>query len=182
MCSAITASLIKPYLTSLIKQAIYYKNPNNATSIDLILTNTPRSFQITCVIEAGLSHFCLMTLTVMKKNFRKFYPRLINYRSYKIFSNEAFRKCLPEKLSKEVFVNNDEGLQNFCDINLQILNYHAPQKNKHVLGKATKQWRGQDFAIIFWEIEQEKIKFFTIGKGITAYLIYKNLREDTLKI
>ena len=182
MCSAITASLIKPYFTRLIKQAICWKNQNNATCIDLILTNTPWSFQITCVIEAGLLHFHLMTLTVMKKSFRKFHPRLINYRSYENFSNEAFRKGLPERLSKEVFVNNDEVLQNFCDINLQILNYHAPQKNKYVLGKATKQWRGQDFAIIFWEIEQEKIKFFTIGKGITAYLIYKNLREDTLKL
>ena len=119
-------------LTSLIKQPICYKNPNNTTCIDLILSNTPRSFQSTCVIETGLSDFHLMTLTVMKKSFRKFHPRLINYRSYKNFSNEAFRKCLLEKLSKEIFENNDEGLQRFCDINLQVLNQHAPQKIKYV--------------------------------------------------
>ena len=114
-------------LTSLIKQATCHKNPNNPTCIDLILSNTPRSFQSTCVIETGLSDFHLMTLTVMKKSFRKFHPRLINYRSYKNFSNEAFRECLLEKLSKEIFENNDEGLQMFCDINLQVLNQHASQ-------------------------------------------------------
>ena len=121
-------------LTSLIKQPICYKNPNNPTCIDLILSNTPRSFQSTCVIETGLSDFHLMTLTVMKKNFRKFHPRLINYRSYKNFSNETFRECLLKKLSKEVFENNNEGLLRFCDINLQVLNQHAPQKIKYIRG------------------------------------------------
>ena len=124
-------------LTSLIKQATCHKNPNNPTCIDLILSNTPRSFQSTCVIETGLSDFHLMTLTVMKKSFRKFHPRLINYRSYKNFSNEAFRECLLEKLSKEIFENNDEGLQRFCDINLQVLNQHASQSMFDVI--MTKQ-------------------------------------------
>ena len=119
-------------LTSLIKQPTCYKNPNNPSCIDLILSNTPRSFQSTCVIETGLSDFHLMTLTVMKKSFRKFHPRIINYRSYKNFSNEVFSECLLEKLSKEVFENNDEGLQRFCDLNLQVLNQHAPQKIKYI--------------------------------------------------
>ena len=55
-------------LTNLIKQPTCYKNPNNPTCIDLILSNTPRCFQSTCVIETGLSDFHLMTLTVMKKS------------------------------------------------------------------------------------------------------------------
>ena len=54
-------------LTSLIKQPACYKNPNNPTCIDLILSNTPRSFQSTGVIEKGLSDFHLMTLTATKK-------------------------------------------------------------------------------------------------------------------
>ena len=120
-------------LTSLIKQPTWCKNPNNPTYTDLILSNTHRNFQSTCVIETGLSNFHLMTLTVMKKSFRKFHPWLINYRSYKNFSNEAFKECLLENLSKEVFVNNGEGLQMLCDINL-VLNQHAPQKIKHVWG------------------------------------------------
>ena len=98
-------------------------NYNLTNPIKQILSNTTRSFQSTCVIETGLSDFHLMTLTVMKKSCKKFHPRLINYRSYKNFSNEAFRKCLLEKLSKEVFVNNDEGL-----------NQHAAQKINYVRG------------------------------------------------
>ena len=96
-------------LISLIKQPTCYKNPNNPICIDSILSNTSRRFQSTCVVETGLSDFHLMTLTVIKKSFRKFHPRLINYRSYNNFSNEALRKCLLEKLSKDVFVNNDES-------------------------------------------------------------------------
>ena len=72
-------------LKSLIRQPTYYKNFEKPTFIDLILTNMPRSFQSTCVIETGLSDFYLMTLTVMRKNFRKIKPSIINYRSYNNF-------------------------------------------------------------------------------------------------
>ena len=44
-------------LKSLIKNAACYKNPENPSSIDLILTNNPRSFQNSCVIGKGLSDF-----------------------------------------------------------------------------------------------------------------------------
>ena len=87
-------------LTSLIKQPTCYKNQSNPICIDLIQSNTPRSFQSTCVIETRLSDLNLIALTVMKKSFRKLHPRLINYRSCKNLSNEVFRECLLEKLSK----------------------------------------------------------------------------------
>ena len=48
--------------------------------------------------------------------------RIINHRSYKYFSNEAFRKSLLNKLSKEVFPTNDDGLQRFSCINVDVLN------------------------------------------------------------
>ena len=41
-------------LNSLIKDATCYKNPENPSSIDLSLTNNPRRFQNSCVIEKGL--------------------------------------------------------------------------------------------------------------------------------
>ena len=86
-------------LISFIKQPTCYKNPSHPKCIDLILTNVPRSFQTTCVIEAGLSDFHLMTLTVMRKSFKDLKARIINYRSYKYFSNEVFREDLLGKLS-----------------------------------------------------------------------------------
>ena len=58
-------------LKSLIKQPTCYKDPDKPTFIDLILTNVLRMFQSTCVIETGLSDFHLMTVTVMRKTFKK---------------------------------------------------------------------------------------------------------------
>ena len=81
-------------LKNLIRQPTYYKNPSNPVCIDLILINVPRSFQNTCVVETGLSDFHSMTLIVMRKSFKKNQPKIINYRSYKNFSNEKYRETL----------------------------------------------------------------------------------------
>ena len=116
-------------LKSLIKQPTCYKNPDCPTCIDLILTNVPRSFQSTCVVETRLSDFHLMTLTVLRKSFKTFQPKLIKYRSYKTF--EAYRETLINNLLKENFINNDDSFQRFCDISLNALNKHAPCKKKH---------------------------------------------------
>ena len=43
-------------------------------------------------------------------------------------------ESLLHALSKEVFVNNNDGLQRFCDISINILNRHAPRKRKHGRG------------------------------------------------
>ena len=45
------------YLPNLVKAPTCYKNPSRTTSIDLILTNFPKSFQHTQTIETGLSDF-----------------------------------------------------------------------------------------------------------------------------
>ena len=52
-------------LKSLIKEPTCHENPNKLSCIDLILTNKPRSFQQSCVIEIGLSDFHKMTVTIM---------------------------------------------------------------------------------------------------------------------
>ena len=70
----------------------------------------------------------------MRKGFEKFQLRMINYRSYKHFSNETYRESLINKLSQENFVNNDDGFQRFYDISLETLNKHVPCKIKHVRG------------------------------------------------
>ena len=105
---------------SIKRQPICYKNFGKPTCIDLILTNMPRSFQSTWVIETGLSDFHLMTLTVMRKNFKKTKPRIISYRSYQNFSNEYYRKCLFNELKRETFVNNDRGFEKFCDMSIKF--------------------------------------------------------------
>ena len=48
-------------LKNLVKQKTCHKNPENPSCIDLILTNSCRSFQNTNVFETGLSNFHKMT-------------------------------------------------------------------------------------------------------------------------
>ena len=129
------------------------------------------------MLETGLSDFHSMTVTVMRKIFKKLKPRTINYRSYKHFSNEAYRESLLHKLSKEVFVNNGDGLQRFCDVNINILNRHAPRKGKLARGNqmpfitkdlAKAIMKDQDWAITFLKTERSKIKTYIQNKGTTA--------------
>ena len=81
-------------LASLIKEPTCYKNPDNPSCIDLILTNKPLSFQNSYVAETGLSDFHRMILTVTKMTFQKLKARVINFRDYKHFNNERFRDDL----------------------------------------------------------------------------------------
>ena len=67
---------------NLIKDATCYRNPENSSCIDLILTNNPNSFQNSEVIETGLSDFHNMTVTVIKITLEKLKPNIIYYRNY----------------------------------------------------------------------------------------------------
>ena len=60
-------------LKNLIKVPTYFKNPGNPKTIDLMLTNSVRSFQNSCALEAGLSDFHKMTVTVLKSYLEKKY-------------------------------------------------------------------------------------------------------------
>ena len=53
-------------LFNLIKEPTCFKNTENPSCIDLILTNFPKCFQHSMAIETGLSDFHKMTVTVMK--------------------------------------------------------------------------------------------------------------------
>ena len=68
----------------------FFKNPQNPSCIDLIITNNPRSFEGSMTIETGLSDFHKLSLTVMKIFYKKQKSNIIKYRSYRNFDNEAF--------------------------------------------------------------------------------------------
>ena len=87
-------------LTSMINKPTCFKNPEKLC-IDLILTNCPRSFQNSCVIETGLSDFHKLVVTVMKTTYKKSQPKIITYRDYKYFNNDGFREALLQIESNE---------------------------------------------------------------------------------
>ena len=72
-------------LKNLIREATCYKNPDKPSSIDLILTNHPRSFQDSRTVETGLSDFHKLTLTVLKMLVKKQKTKIITSETLDIF-------------------------------------------------------------------------------------------------
>ena len=102
--------------------------------IDLILTNKPRSFQCSSVIETGLSDFHKMTVNVMKTFFEKLQPRVVNYRDYKYFENDKFSTNLLSEFGKANTKEKESGLNDLLDACKRILDIHAPCKQKYAKG------------------------------------------------
>ena len=53
-------------LTNFIKNTACFKNLEDPSCIDPILTDNPHSFQNSCLIKNGLSDFHVMAMTIMK--------------------------------------------------------------------------------------------------------------------
>ena len=75
-----------------------------------------------------------MTLTVMKKSFQKYKPRIIKFRDYRHFQNNPFREDLLSELLDFSIEINDEGFTEFFETCNKHLKYHAPCKQKYVPG------------------------------------------------
>ena len=123
-----------PYnLKSLIKQPTCFKNSENPSCNALILTNKPRSFQSTCVIETGLSDFHRMTASGLKTHFRKLPPKVLTYRDFKKFENERFMDSLKLTLNSQD-VDYTKNPQLFFELCWNELEHHAPRKKSTSVG------------------------------------------------
>ena len=116
-------------LPNLIKEPVCFKNPDNLTCIDLILTNKPLSFKNTNVIETRLSDFHKMMVAVMKIHFPKMKPQVVSYRKYKGFHNETFLDSLRHELNAQGQFLNEKVPDPFPTICSESLDKHAPEKS-----------------------------------------------------
>ena len=121
-------------LFSIVKEPTCFKNADNPSYIDVFLANCPRSFQNTLTIEAGMSDFYKMIITVMKVFYKKQKPKIIQLGNYKNFDNQVFQRELNSELLK-IDLNNAE-LSEFTEIFLSILDKYAP-KNKSLYEQIT---------------------------------------------
>ena len=115
-------------LKNLVKQKACYKNLENPSCIDLIITNSHRSFQNTNVFKTGLFDFHKMTVSVLKSHLPKQKPNIVSYCSYKRYRNSSFKTGLDNELLKYDLYNIE--YQYFLNSFLDILNKHAPIKKK----------------------------------------------------
>ena len=103
-------------LRNLITEPACFKNPENPSSIDFILTNKHRSFQNSSVIETGLS------------DHQKLAPVVIKYRHFKNYNAAAFHVELYYALRLIKHTDINYGL--FESTFMDILNKRAPLKEK----------------------------------------------------
>ena len=83
-------------------------------------------------LETGLSDFHKMTLTVMKVFYKKQNAIIIIYRSYKNFSNEVFMADFQNRISQVTSENNDLKFDIFKAVLNQVIQKHAPIKQRYV--------------------------------------------------
>ena len=117
-------------LKSLVKKTTCFKNVDNPSCVDLILTNRIKSFQNTCILETELSDFHKLTATVMKSTSRKQEPKIIHYRNYKHFNNDAFMSLLAHKL--RALDIRAISCTDFKSVSMSTLNQLAPLKVRYI--------------------------------------------------
>ena len=120
-------------MESLIRIPTCYKIPANPTCIDLMLTNSNRSFQNSSTLETGLSDFHKMVVTVLKIYFQKREAKVINYRDYRNFSNEEFRQQVLKDILKATHNRGIVSYESFLSICQRALDSRAPKKQKYVI-------------------------------------------------
>ena len=113
-------------LSNLVHFPTCFMSETNPSTIDLIITNKPKSFQNTIGVSTGISDFHKMVLTSMKTTFPKAVPKEIVYRDMKNFDKKAFKRDLKENLKKADSTN----YALFEEIFENVLDKHAPKKKK----------------------------------------------------
>ena len=117
---------------NIIKDKTCFKNPQNPSCIDLILTNRQRSFQNSKVKETGLSDFQKMSLSIMKIFYKKQRPNIIRYRNYRNFNNECFINDVQSSILREYSQNETLEYELFKRKVDYVLEKHAPIKKRYV--------------------------------------------------
>ena len=118
--------LFQHEITNINKEPTCYKNSENPSCIDFILSNKPKNLFKTNTVFTGLSDFHKLVLSVFKTTFPKSKPKEITYRNFKNFNEENFNQEL--KISLEEKCVKDYA--SFENVFLDTLNKHAPLKKK----------------------------------------------------
>ena len=119
-------------LTNLINKITCHQS-KDGSSLDVILTNRPRSFQKTAIVETGTSDWHSMVLTFLRSHFQRYPPKKITYRNFKNFDEKLFIADLKQAdLLASIECENpyDSLTRNFK----AFVDRHAPLKQKYIRG------------------------------------------------
>ena len=117
-------------LTNILKSDTCFTN-NHKSTIDLFLTNKPRSFQFTSVTETGLSDYHRLITTFMKSYFCRLKPKIIHYRNFKRFDVQKF---IDDLKNADFSFETDDPNENYSALTSTfslIVEKHAPLKKEN---------------------------------------------------
>ena len=126
----IESFLYEHELSNLVKEKTCFKNMQNPSCADLLLTNNSCAFQQTITVSFGLSdchklkHYAVVT--VLKMSIPKGNPRQITYSDHKKFDSLKFNNELKNVLP----IENIDNCTKFDEKFLEVLDKHAPLKRK----------------------------------------------------
>ena len=165
-------------LENLIKDPTCYKSAENPSSIDIMLTNKKLCFQNSMTLESGLSDFHKMTITVMKKYFKKKDPITITYRDLKSFDGLKFREDIRNQLEQIGELDIDD----FKHVFSSTWDAHAPIKKKIVRAN-NAPFMNRTLSKAFMHRSQLKNKYHKLPSEAnkTSYKKYRNFCVSLLK-
>ena len=106
---------------------------NVGTSIDIMLTNRPRSLHMISIFETRISDQHKSIISFFHSYFRRIPPKTIEYRENKTFGKSKFY-MIYELLKGAIFQSNEKMYSVFTRIFQNVLNKHAPRKQKKTRG------------------------------------------------
>ena len=129
--TAITERYIESFLnehelSNLVKEKICFKNMQNPSCIDLLLTNSSCTFQQTTTVCSGYSDCHKLVLNELKTSVPKDNPRQITYKDYKKFDSLKFNN----KSKNVLTIQNIHSCAKFDEKILEVLGKHSPLKRK----------------------------------------------------
>ena len=85
--------------------------------------------------ETGLSDCHKLVCSILRASFKKLPPKIIKYRDQKHFDQKKFLHDLDSKLLQgDLYRNCDDPYDKLSEIFVDILNHHAPLKEKQIRG------------------------------------------------
>ena len=107
---------------------------NHKSTIDLILTNKPHSFQASLTTETGKSDYHKLISTSLRVYIAKLKPKTILYRDYKKFDEKHFLNDLQKQNFTYGEVDHNKNYDNLIKCFSEIVEKHAPLKKKIIRG------------------------------------------------
>ena len=90
---------------NIFKEKTCFKNPHSPSYIDLVITNRPKSFQNSTVIDTCLSNFYKISLTFLNIFYKKQHPNIATYRNYRNFDNKLFMNDVEKSILQKYCQN-----------------------------------------------------------------------------